>query len=313
MANFITYENDLNRINLDARRSPENFVKKTEEAFNRNLRHVAREIAAYRKGCRLVILFGPSSSGKTTTSHLLHRAFHKIGIASSVLSLDDFYLCESRVPLLPNGRHDYESLQALDIPELRQCLKNLIEHQVCDMPVYDFETKRPSGRKRHVELGENGIAVVEGIHALNPLITNELPAEKIRTIYIGVEQGIQNGGKELFTPNDMRLVRRIVRDDLFRGADAEQTLSIWHAVLEGEKEFIRPFQDKADYFINSLHPYESCVLKERAAALLHGVPESSAQYDPARKMLGVLSQFESISSGLVPENSILREFMGKGR
>lgn len=309
MTNFVKYENELASINAAAHTSPETFVARTEEAFHRNLRSVAEDIAAWKNGCRLIMLFGPSSSGKTTTSHLLQTAFQNIGIGSTIISLDDFYRGESQAPVLLNGQHDYEAVEALNVPELQSCLSDLIRTNRCDMPLFNFEVRQPFPHRRHVELAENEIAIVEGIHALNPVITEKLPLEKIRTIYISVKQGICSGGEELFSANDMRLVRRIVRDYYYRGTTAERTLFMWPSVMEGERKYIKPFRSEANYTINSLHLYETCVLKEKAARILEGVPKTSPQYAAAQRMADTLSLFEPINSGLVPQNSVLREFI----
>lgn len=309
MTNFVTYENELSKINAAAQSTPSDFVRETEEAFQRNLRGIAEAIQK-QDGRRLVMLFGPSSSGKTTASQLLREAFLKIGIPATMISLDDFYRGEKQAPLLPNGQHDYESVEALNIRELQTCLSALIEHHSCDMPLFNFEVRRPFSHRRHVELAENGIAIVEGIHALNPVITSHLPADRICTIYISVKQGIRSAQGELFSANDMRLVRRIVRDCNFRGTDADRTLSMWPSVMEGERKYIKPFRETADFTVNSLHLYEPCVLKNKAIEFLSRVPQESGAYAPAQNMLRTLSLFEAIPAELVPGNSILREFIG---
>lgn len=312
MKNFVEYPNELNRINDAAVSSPESFVLETEKAFHRDLRSVARDISAPGQ-CRLVLLFGPSSSGKTTASYLLRGAFREIGVGSTIISLDDFYRGESQAPLLPNGQHDYESVHALNVEELERCLLGLVQDRYCDMPLFNFELRKPYPHRRHVKLGKNEIAIVEGIHALNPVITRHLPQEGVRKIYISVKQGMRSGGKELFTANEMRLVRRIVRDYRFRGTPPERTLSMWPSVMEGERKYIKPYRSEVDYTINSLHLYESCVLKDAAAAILGAVPEESEQYPFARRLLGVLGDFVPISPDLVPADSLLREFIGGGR
>lgn len=180
------------------------------------------------------------------------------------------------------------------------------------MPLFNFEVHQPFSYKKHVELKENEVAIVEGIHALNPVITDKLPAQGVKKIYISVKQGILNGDCELFDANDMRLVRRIVRDFNFRGTNAERTLTMWPSVMDGERKYIKPYRGEVDYTINSLHLYETCVLKEKAIKILEAVPSSSEQYTAAQNMVNVLSQFASIDDALVPHNSILREFIGDG-
>lgn len=311
MTNFVEYRNELSRINSAAIAAPEAFVAKTEEAYLQNIEDIASHIAK-TENRKLVMLFGPSSSGKTTTSHLLESTFHEMGIGSTIISLDDFYRGEHQAPLLPNGQHDYESVQALNIGEIEKCLLDLIEKNRCDMPVFNFEIRMPYPHRRQVVLQEHDIAIVEGIHALNPVITAKLPEQGVSKIYISVKQGIRDGGDELFTANDMRLVRRIVRDYNFRGTNPERTLHMWPLVMEGERKYIKPYRSEVDYTINSLHLYETCVLKTQAISILQDVSPKSEQYGPAQKLIQSLSAFEPISGDLVPKKSILREFIGGG-
>jgi uridine kinase len=311
MTNFVEYPNELTRINNAALTAPEAFVTKTEEAYSQNILNIAKDIAK-GNNCKLVMLFGPSSSGKTTTSHLLENAFQQIGIGSTIISLDDFYRGEHQAPLLPNGQHDYECVDALNVPEIKSCLFNLIETNHCDMPVFNFEIHMPYPHKRHVSLKEHDIAIVEGIHALNPVVINQLPPERVKKIYISVKQGIHHDKKELFGANDMRLVRRIVRDFNFRGTKPERTLSMWPSVMDGERKYIKPYRNEVDYTINSLHLYETCVLKNQAIPLLKSVPKESKQYDLAQSLVNSLKEFEPIDSEFVPKKSIIREFIGGG-
>ncbi len=311
MTNFVEYPNELGRINTAASTAPEAFVNGTEEAYHQNIRDIAKDISK-SKDRKLVMMFGPSSSGKTTTSHLLENAFREIGIGSTIISLDDFYRGESQAPVLPNGQHDYESVDALNIAEIEKCLFDLLKTNRCDMPVFNFEIRMPYPHRRHVVLQEHDIAIVEGIHALNPVITAKLPAQGVRKIYISVKQGIQNGEKEVFTATGMRLVRRIVRDYNFRGTTAVRTLSMWPMVMEGERKYIKPYRSEVDYTINSLHLYEPCVLKTQAIPILKSVPVINEQYELAQRLINSLQKFEPISCDLVPKNSIIREFIGGG-
>lgn len=194
---FVEYENSLETINRTASSDPAGFVKKTEKAFHENLRRVASRLAGEDPPCRLVMLAGPSSSGKTTTAYLLAEAIRREGVGSTVLSLDDFYLGENNAPVLPNGQHDYESTEALNVPEIHRCLYSLIKRDCCDMPIFDFEAHKPLAEKRHVALGKRDITVVEGIHALNPLLVPDLPEIRARKIYISVKQGIRDRESDL--------------------------------------------------------------------------------------------------------------------
>ncbi|QEY34160.1 nucleoside kinase [Caproiciproducens galactitolivorans] len=312
MVNFVEYQNQLHLINAAASDHPEAFVNQTEEAYHESIRNIAESIVTQKRNCGLVMLSGPSSSGKTTTANLLKNAFQKIGVGSTIISLDDFYRGERQAPLLANGQHDYESVDALDVPEVERCLLSLIETRRCNMPVFNFEIHMPYPHKRQVTLGEHDIAIVEGIHALNPIFINKLPANDVCKIYISVKQGIHEGKTELFTANGMRLIRRIVRDYKFRGAKPERTLEMWPNVMDGERKYIKPYRGDADYTINSLHAYETCVLAKEAIPILQEVPQDCKDYDLSQKLIQNLKKFTIISSELVPNNSIIREFIGGG-
>ena len=258
------------------------------------------------------MMAGPSASGKTTTAHRLADALRAGGTGAEIISLDDFYRGEYQAPLLPDGGHDYEHVEALNVEEVRSCLSELIEKGRCDMPVFDFSIHMPYSHRRRVVLEDGAVAVVEGIHALNPALIGTLPAGAFRRIYISVKQGVRDGTEELLGPNDVRLVRRIVRDRNFRSTPPQRTLFMWKNVLDGERKYIKPFRKSADFTINSFHACEPCVLKTRAVTLLHTVPEGDPGWETARRLLGGLERFEPMDCGLVPGNSILREFIGGG-
>lgn len=312
MVNFVEYQNELHLINAAASDQPEAFVNRTEEAYHENIRSIAENIISQKKNCRLVMLSGPSSSGKTTTANLLKNAFQKAGVGATIISLDDFYRGERQAPLLANGQHDYESVDALDVPEVERCLLDLIKTNHCNMPVFNFEIHMPYPHKRLVSLGEHDIAIVEGIHALNPVFIDQLPQKGVCKIYISVKQGIHDGKTELFGANEMRLVRRIVRDYNFRGAKPERTLEMWPNVMDGERKYIKPYRCDADYTINSLHAYETCVLVNQAIPILKEVPKDCEDYPISKKLIENLEKFTPINSEFVPKNSIIREFIGGG-
>ncbi|MCI1964572.1 MAG: nucleoside kinase [Oscillospiraceae bacterium] len=309
---FVEYQNSVQQINRAVREDPETFVAAGEKAYHDNLKQIADSLAQEEPLCRLVMLAGPSASGKTTTAHILAEALRERGTGAEMISLDDFYRGEQQAPLLPDGSHDYENVEALNVPEILQCLGALIENGQCNMPIFDFTVRQPSAHKRQVVLKDHEIAIVEGIHALNPRLISGLPVQHIRRIYISVKQGIRDAEKELLGPNDMRLVRRIVRDRNFRGTNPETTLSMWRNVMNGEYKYIKPYRTSADYTINSFHAHGPCVLKDQAAALLHTVPGDDPGWKTAQVLLNALEQFESVQSSFVPKNSILREFIGGG-
>lgn len=311
-AGYVTYRNSVNEINRAAEEDPEAFVADTEAAYQKNLDAIARRIASESPICRLVMIAGPSSSGKTTTAHRLIDALRKVGVKSVSISLDNFYFGEKMAPLLPDGSHDYESLEALDLDDIRRCLLGLVKDNACDMPVFDFERHMPYPYRRRIVLHEHEVAVVEGIHALNPELTSRLPEFRAHRIYISVKQGVDDGEKQIFGPNDIRLVRRIVRDHQFRGTSPDRTLQMWGNVMDGERKYIKPFRPFADSTVNSFHAYELCVLKNKALHLLHSVPEQSACFSRAQALARGLERVESVDPELVPADSIIREFIGGG-
>jgi uridine kinase len=312
MTNFVQYQNELSQINAVASTQPEDFVAQTEAAYHQNMKDIAANINRQRQGCKLVMLSGPSSSGKTTTAHLLRNAFQEMDIDSTIISLDDFYRGEHQAPLLANGQHDYECLDALDVSQIEDCLWNLVQNSRCDMPVFNFEIHMPYPHRRQVVLKEHAIAIVEGIHALNPVFIDKLPKNEVSKIYISVKQGINEESNELFTANGVRLLRRIVRDYNFRGTKPGRTLQMWPSVMDGEYKYIKPYRVNADYTINSLHAYEVCVLSNQAIPLLKTVAVDHQHYGLAQRLLGSLEKFVAISPEIVPKNSIIREFIGGG-
>lgn len=312
MTSFAEYQNELSQINAAASSQPEAFVIRTEETYHNDIKEIATSIVKQKKDCKLVMLSGPSSSGKTTTANLLKAAFQEIGVTSTIISLDDFYRGECQAPLLPNEKHDYECVEALDVQDIENCLLSLMKNNQCEMPIFNFEIHMPFPHRRQVILNPQDIVIIEGIHALNPVIIEKLPISGICKIYISVKQGIQEGPKELFTANGMRLVRRIVRDYNFRGTKPQNTLEMWRSVMDGERRFIKPYRAGADFTINSLHSYETCVLVNQALPLLKTVAAGTGEYDLAKRLIDSLVKFIPISTDLVPEDSIIREFIGSG-
>ena len=312
-AKYIAYRNSVEEINRAVHADAKAFVEKAEADYSASIAAIARKIAGENPACKLVMLAGPSSSGKTTTAHLLKKALEKAGVGSVNISLDDFYLGESLAPLLPNGKHDFECMEALNVPEIRKCLSELVRSSRCEMPVFDFEQHVPYPHRRQVVLHDREVAVVEGIHALNPeLISDLLPEFRVHRIYISVKQGVRDCTGEILGPNDIRLIRRVVRDYHFRRTGPEATLSMWPNVMRGEYRYIKPFRGDADITVNSFHAYELSVLRESAVRLLSTVPGDSPEHENAAKLIDGISCFEPAAPELVPKESMIREFIGGG-
>lgn len=310
--NYVKYVNHLEQINEAASGNPEDMVMQIEQAYHENLSNIAEHISHDSTKYKVAMLSGPSSSGKTTTAHILMDMLRQRGVNGVIISLDDFYRGEKNAPLLKNGQHDYESVDALNLPLLESCLLDLMKKSECDLPIFDFSVRQPSPNTRHVQLQEHDIAIVEGIHALNPIISRHLPKEKLLKLYISVKQGIKDGSGEILSPTDIRLVRRIVRDYHFRGTTPERTVNMWRNVLEGEDKYIKPYKMTSDITINSIHIYEPCILRKDALPLLRSISEDNPNIGKVKKLLQSLERFVPIDPVLVPKNSIEREFIGGG-
>ena len=307
---YIKYINHLEQINDGAVQNPARMVEEVEGAYRESLRNVARNISERKKRARVVMLSGPSSSGKTTTAHLLKNYLEGFGIQATIISLDDFYLGRDRTPRLPDGSYDFETVEALDAEKIIGCLSDVIATGKFSVPHYSFTLGRPDGPDAEYEIGPSEMVIVEGIHGLNPLFTRGLPEDAYIKLYVSVKQQIKDANGEVLSPMNLRLIRRIVRDIKFRDSPAERTLSMWPQVIEGENRYIRPYRIWADYTVNSIHIYEPCVLRTVAIPLLRAIQIDSLYYKKARDLESRLMRFEPVAPALVPDGSMLREFLG---
>ncbi len=300
-------------INRAAQNEPGEIIRLIELSYRKSVEMLADDIAQNVRTCRAVMLAGPSSSGKTTTSKMLREQLRGRGVRAVSVEMDRFYLGEGQAPLMENGKYDYESVHALDLPQMLACLTELVTVGRSLMPIFDFNLRRPADGKELVELRDNEIAIIEGIHALNPAITDHLPREALIKIYISVKQGIETENKCIITARELRLIRRLVRDFNFRNCTPERTMSMWEDICRGEDIYIEPYKRLSDYTINSVHIYEPCVFLHTAVPLLKMLrEESSPYYDMAQHLLEGLRSFVPIDTRLVPRDSLLREFYGGG-
>lgn len=310
---YIKYINHLEQINDAALERPQVMIDEVEDSYREHLRNIARNIVTHYKTAKICMLAGPSSSGKTTTAHLLQSYLSELGLKASIISMDDFYLGADQTPTLPGGEKDYETVDALDIELIKSCLLSIIRTGKCMLPSYDFKTGTRTLDAHELDVGDNGFIIMEGIHALNPVFTKKLPEGSSIKLYVSVKQQIKDINGEVISPMDIRLVRRISRDVQFRNTSAERTLSMWNNVVMGEDKYIRPYRLSADYTVNSIHIYEPCVLRTLVIPLLREIPEESPYYRKARDLDSRLMRFEPVDPELVPENSMLREFLGPKR
>lgn len=309
-SSYLKYIAHLEQINDAALADPARMIEEVEASYTENLQNIARHIVHHHRKAHVLMLAGPSSSGKTTTAHLLRDHLQSFGVPTGIISLDDFYLGAEKTPLLPDGTRDFETVDALDTKAVKDCLAALSRGEAYDVPRFDFTSGQPMEEKVPLCPGKGGITIVEGIHGLNPLFTEHLEEGTAVRLYVSVKQMIKDANGEVFSPMDLRLVRRIVRDMQFRSTPVERTLAMWANVVNGEDRFIRPYRMTADYTVNSIHIYEPCVLRGKAIPVLRSVAADSPYYRKARDLEARLMRFEPVDTALVPRDSMLREFIG---
>lgn len=301
----ITFKEINEKITSDC----EGFISLCEESYRSSLLAVSDRINACDKRL-LVMLAGPSSSGKTTTAGLIKKLVSESGRNAVTVSLDDFYLDQTNAPKFPDGRPDFETVHALDIEKIVFCLRELIGTGKTDLPIFDFNTRKPSPQVNHTKIGENDVVIVEGLHALNPLITDPFENEALLKLYVSVSSRITDAEKVIFSKRDIRFLRRMIRDYKFRNSPVDFTFYLWKAVRTGEDKYLFPFSDRADIKIDSIHPYEVCVYKKLACELLVQIEKESPYYHRACELMQKLSLMKELDRSFVPENSLLREFIG---
>lgn len=286
---------------------------KVAEAFHeKKLGSIADSIldANRGRGVRLVLISGPSSSGKTTFAKRLGIQLRIVGLNPVLISLDDYFLERDQTPRDENGEFDYETIEALDLDTFNSHLEQLFAGSSVEVPRYDFISGRRQWHEAPLQLDDRSILVVEGIHALNPRLTAKIADSYKFKIYISAFTSIMMDDLNRIPTTDNRLIRRIVRDNETRGSDAASTLRRWASVRAGEEKYIFPYQENADVMYNSSLFYELPVLRSYVEPLLYKVPNTIPEYAEARRLLKLLDNFLNISSAEVPPTSVLREFIG---
>lgn len=283
------------------------------EAFHeRKFAEVADAIleANRDRGLRMVLISGPSSSGKTTSAKRLGIQLGVLGLYPVLISLDDYFVDREKTPLDENGDYDYEVLEAIDLELFNDHLRRLMQGQSVDIPRYDFITGRRTWHNAPLTLDERSILIVEGIHGLNPRLTPSIPDHMKFKLYISCFTSVAMDNLSRISTTDNRLLRRLTRDYTQRGADAMMTLSRWASVRRGEERHIFPYQENADVMLNTSLFYEIPVLRPFAEKILREVPDTVPEYDEARRLLKFLDNFIPIAPDGIPPTSILREFIG---
>ena len=287
------------------------FIRVNEVLHDNALSEIASDIVA--KGRRVVLIAGPSSSGKTTTAGRLGIHLRVLGKLPVQVSMDNYYLDRDTIPPQEDGTVDLENINALDLPLLQAQIRALLRGEAVSLPVFNFNTGKREAEGIPLTLPEGGILIIEGIHGLNPLLSDELPQDAVYRLFVSALTCLNLDDHNRIRTTDVRLLRRIVRDFSFRGTLPADTLAMWNSVRRGEETWIFPFQEQADAVFNTALHYELPFLKQRAYALLAGIPETDPLGLPAGRLLKILNYVPAIPEELfdeVPPVSILREFIG---
>ena len=281
----------------------------SEALQEKKIARIADEIAA-RKTVKLVLLAGPSSSGKTTTCKRLSIQLLTNGIRPLQISLDDYFVDRELSPRDEKGDYDFESIYALNLKLINEQFNALFNGEEVELPRYDFQTGKSVKSGKILKLADNNVLVVEGIHALNPALTAQIPEELKFRVYASALTTILLDEHNYIPTTDNRLLRRIIRDHKYRGVDARETIRRWPSVRAGENKWIFPYQENADAMFNSAMLFELAVIKQQAEPLLEQVPENCPEFSEAYRLLKFLKYFEPIPPTDIPPTSLLREFLG---
>lgn len=302
-------EIDYRTVNFAAH-SPTDTVNRAEREYHSKIKELARRISK-NENIKIILLAGPSGSGKTTSANLLSDALAALGEQSLVISLDNFYkdALDPTYPVLANGERDYECPESLDLISLGEMLVRASEGKEFEIPRYDFKSSKRLGVQKHAPIS-HGCLVIEGLHALNPIISSSLPREKVLKIFVSVSTNINDGEERILSGKKLRFIRRLVRDSLYRGTDAEKTLEMWRNVLHSEEIYLYPYKSTADVAFDTFHIFEPCVMAPFAKKLI--TRELAEKNGYAGTVYRAIELITPIDAHLVPENSLIKEFIPGG-
>lgn len=304
----INFASDLNELVINDK--IESLVNVNETYYNNQLNKCAKDIIA--NNMNIVMLAGPSSSGKTTTAKKLAIQLAVLGKDAYVISTDDYFVDRNKTPLDENGNKDFESIDAIDLHSLNEDLLDLLEGKEVILPSFNFIKGIRTLSNKKIKMKDNTILIIEGIHALNPKLTDYIPEKNKYKIYVSVLTGINIDSTNRISSTETRLIRRIVRDNKYRGYDTLETLKSWNKVKLGEQKYIFPYQNRADFYVDSSLIYEYNALKKYAIECFKQVSKNSKYYYMVDRLENILSYFVEIeNTKIIDDHSILREFIGE--
>jgi len=285
-------------------------IARAEDKYEKNVEKIASRVVE-NENIKLILLAGPSGSGKTTTANLVADAIRARGEEAMVVSLDDFYRDsdDPEYPKNPDGTRDYECPESLNLPRLADTLEGIVLGKPFEIPKYSFKVGACCEIRRFAPVG-HGCVIIEGLHALNPKICERLPREKLLKIFVSVSTNINHEGERIISGRKIRFVRRLVRDSIYRGTDARRTLGMWRGVLDAEDIYLYPYKATADIAFDTFHLFELCAMRPFAEGQL--TPDVVAENEYARIVLSAIQLIEPIDYNLVPEDSLIREFLPGG-
>lgn len=288
---------------------PAVLVKQAEAAYDRQIAEAAERVYAQREEKPILLLSGPSASSKTTTAGKIADELRARGIESAVVSLDDFFKNRVDLPILPNGETDFESIDTLHMPTVTECFDTLLRTGAAMFPHFDFKRGVRENGVQPVKAGHGSVLIVEGIHALNPRITQDCVKGGFQRLYISPNSDYEEDGRVLLTSREVRLIRRLVRDHFYRGSSVENTMKMWSGVVRSEIVNIVPYQTQADIVVDSMILYEPAIWTHYLATVLSDEGMSLRYAPKLKKLRRSLERFMPIDPALLPQNTVLREFL----
>lgn len=301
--------NDLNKRIIEE--NVAQVIRRAELYHTNEFFEIVRRITK-TNSVKIVMLAGPSSSGKTTSAQRLADALMVKKKNAIVISMDNYFKDEGNIPIGKDGKKDYECFENLEVELFKKQMLDLLKGKNVILPTYNFKLQKKEFISNPIKLGENDILIIEGIHALNPRSSEFIPKDKIFKLYVAPMVSIRFDSFTMLSSNDLRMMRRFVRDNATRGVSVENTMDMWNKIRKGDEENIFPYVDEADYVFNTSLIYEWAALKPIAEKLLLKINDSSKYYSEARRLLNTLRNFIGIDTELIPSTSIIREFIGGG-